>query len=268
LEAHVRIVQFVLVTITCIVSLVVASAAQQTPASNVETIKLLQEARAALNPGAPVTDVLLSATAHYIAGSDDETGTANFKAIGASSRIDLNLPSGIRSENRSFANGQPSGTWSGIDGLSHPVPFHNLLTEPAWFFPLFAVSRGLASSGYVATYVGHEVRDNVNVEHIILGQDFSALKSAQSSLQGLSQIDIYLDSSTFLPSTMTFSIHPDDDELLDIPTEIWFTDYRLVNGVRAPFHVQKFLNNSLSLDLQFQNVTINSGLSANDLSIQ
>jgi hypothetical protein len=112
-------------------------------------------------------------------------------------------------------------------------------------------------------------RNNVIVDHLTISQGFAALPSAQSAaLQRLSQIDVYLDAGTLLPSTMTFTIHPDNDELLDIPAEISFTDYRLVNGVQIPFHVQKSLNNSLSLDIQFQNVSINSGLSAKDFLIQ
>src|SRR5205807_816317 len=101
-------------------------------------------------------------------------------------------------------------------------------------------------------------------------------------LQRLSQFDIFLDSATFLPVAVAFNIHPDNNALLDIPVEIRYSDYRsvgsgvgpnvgpgfsLASSPQAPFHIEKFLNGSLSLDLQFSTVTLNSGLTAADFSL-
>lgn len=263
-----RIARFAFLIIVS-VPFVAPSFAQQTTASSAQAVKLLQQALAALNPGTPTTDITMLGNAEYINGSDDEIGAATIKAVGMDASIVLALPSGTRSEVHSTSNGQPSGTWTGTDGVSHKIPFHNLLTEPAWFFPLFAVSRGLSQSGYVATYVGRETRGGTTVEHLSISQVFSVIPTGQSAhLRPLSQIDIYLDSATFLPTAITFNIHPDNNELLDIPVEISYGDYRVTNGVQAPFHVQRFLNNGLVLDLQFQSVVFNSGLSASQFGAQ
>lgn len=56
--------------------------------------------------------------------------------------------------------------------------------------------------------------------------------------------------------------------MLDIPTEIHFSDYRTVNGVPIPFHVQKYVNNSLTLDLQFQTAVLNNNLPASVFAVQ
>jgi hypothetical protein len=242
--------------------LVLSTSAQQPVASSVQAPALLQSALAALAGANPVTDVTLSGTAHYIAGSDDETGTATLKAIVGASRIDLNLSSGPRSEVWNNLSGSPVGTWSGPDAVFHPISFHNLLLiDPAWFFPAFPISRGLATR-YAATYVGHEIRNVQAVEHLSVVQQIIAPTQDATLLQHLSQIDFYLDSSTLLPAALTFNIHPDDNQLLDIPIEVGFSDYRSVSGAQVPFHVQKFLNNGLILDLQFQSAILNSGLSA------
>src|SRR6266851_2796473 len=79
----------------------------------------LRQALAALNANTPTSDVTLSGSAHYIAGSDDETGTATLKAIAGASRIDLNLSSGPRTEIQGSSGGCPAGTWSGPDGVAH-----------------------------------------------------------------------------------------------------------------------------------------------------
>ena len=75
-------------------------------------------------------------------------------------------------------------------------------------------------------------------------------------------MEIFLDATTLLPAAIAYNIHPDNNALLDIPVELRFSDFRSTNGTQIPFHIQKFINNSLALDLQFQSVALNTGLSA------
>jgi len=256
-----------LLSFVLVLSFLIPSAAQQTASTSPQAVQYLQRALAALSGSTPVSDVTLSGSAHYIAGSDDETGTATLKAIVGASRMDLNLSSGPRSEIQNDSGASPLGAWSGPDGVSHPLVLHNLLTEPAWFFPAFPIAHGL-SSGYVATYVGLETRDGQAVEHLTISQT-SALQtpSGAPTMAHLSQMDYFLDSATFLPAAITLNIHPDNNALLDIPIEVRFSDYRAVNGVQVPFHVQKFLNNGLVLDLQFTTATLNTGLTASQFQV-
>jgi hypothetical protein len=67
---------------------------------------------------------------------------------------------------------------------------------------------------------------------------------------------------------MSFDIHPDDNPLVDIPIEVRFSDYRAVGTLQVPYHVQKFLNNGLALDLQAQTVSLNTGLSPTVFAVQ
>jgi hypothetical protein len=183
--------------------------------------------------------------------------------------MDVTLSSGQRSEVQNLTATLPAGAWSGPDGASHPIAFHNLLTEPAWFFPAFAIARRLSGSGFVATYVGHESHNGQAVEHVSVSQTSSTQGSPGApTYQHLTQVDFFLDSSTFLPSAISFNIHPDDNALLDLPMEIRFSDYRATGNSQVPFHVQKFLNNSLLLDFQAQTVTANTGLAASAFSAQ
>jgi hypothetical protein len=154
-------------------SFLIPIAAQQT-ATSPQAVQYLRQALAALGGNTSVSDVILTGTAQSIAGSDDETGTATLKAIVGASRIDLNLSSGPRSEIQNVV-GAPVGSWSGPDGVSHAMAFHNLLTEPAWFFPALPITHGL-SPGYVATYVGLETRDGQAVVRLTISQT-SAVQS-------------------------------------------------------------------------------------------
>jgi len=245
----------------------ISLAAQQTATSSPQALLLLRQSAAALSGGQTLTDVTLSGTARRIAGSDDDTGTAVLKAIAlGASRINLALSSGQRAEILNTTLIPPAGTWSGPDGVSHVMAYHNLLTGPAWFFPAFTIVQGLSASGYVAAYVGPETHNGQAVQHVSLSQP--SLLPATRGGTHLTQVDLFLDSTTLLPSAIALNIHPDDNFLLDIPVEVRFTDYRTVNAAHVPFHVQQYINNSLSLDFQFQSVRFNSGLATSTFSVE
>lgn len=235
--------------------------AQQVPASAPQATALLQQALTALSGGRPLTDVTLSGNAERIAGSDDESGTVVIEELtGTGSRIDLTLPSGNRSEIRNVSSAAHVGSWSGPDGVSHALSYHNLLTDPAWF-PGFTIAALLSNQNAVIGYVGPETRNGQSVIHVSASQQFPAASGDTTTLmQHLTQTDIYLDSSTLLPAAFIFNTHPDNDASLDIPVEMDFSGYLAVNGAQIPFHVQKFINNGLALDLQFSNAVLNSGL--------
>jgi hypothetical protein len=242
--------------------------AQQTATTSTQGAAVLKQSLAALAGNTTITDVTLAGTARRIAGSDDETGTVTGKALAAgATRMDLNLSSGLRNEIMNIST-SPVGSWSGSDGVAHPIADHNLLlVDPAWFFPLFPISRGLAA-GYAATYIGQETHNGKSVQHIAIAEASSVQTPAGTpSLSHLSQMDFFLDAATLLPAAATFNIHPDNDSGRDFPIEVQFSDYHNVNGVQIPFHVQKFLNNGLILDLEFSSAAINTGLSATQFAV-
>jgi len=242
---------------------------QQAASSNAQATQLLQQSLAALQENTSISDVTLSGSARRVAGSDDESGSAVFKALASGAgRMDLTLPSGQRSEVHNLTATEPVGAWSGPDRISHAIANHNLLAEPVWFFPAFAIARRLSSTGYVEMYVGHETHNGQAVEHISVSQTPPPrIPSGLFPFQHLTQVEFFLDSTTLLPSSIAFTIHPDNNALLDIPIEVRFSDYRPVGGTQVPFHVQKYLNNSLILDFQATSVTFDSGLTAGSFSL-
>jgi len=239
-----------------------AGFAQQTPPPS--AVGLLQAALAALTGGQSISDVTLSGNAHRIAGSDDESGTATLKALATgAARSDLSLSSGVRKEVCDLTAAPPAGAWSGPDGNTHSAAYHNLVSEPAWFFPAIAIAHRLTDPTYRATYIGHETHNGQAVEHVSVSQaPPSPDLAGPPTFEHLTQLDFFLDSATLLPAAISFNIHPDNNSLLDIPVEIRFSDYRSASGLQVPFHIQKFLNNSLILDLQIQKFTLNSAIPA------
>jgi hypothetical protein len=242
--------------------------ASTTPTSSPQAATLLAQSARLLAGSTLINDVTLMGTVEWIGGSDDETGTATYKGLSGAHRLDLSLRNGTRSEIISTASGVTSGSWIGPDGISHAMANHNLMVD-AGLFPVFALGTLSLSQNTMLTYVGQETRNGVSVIHVSSSQMFPSLSGDDASLmQHLTQVDIYLDSSTFLPLVYSYNSHPDNNALMDIPTEIRYSNYQTIGGTQVPLHVQKFLNNSLFLDLQFQNATFNSGLASSLFEIQ
>ena len=230
---------------------------------------LLQAALAALSPQVAITDITFSGSVEYIAGSDDETGTFTIKAMApGASRISLSLPSGQRTEILNRSANPPVGSWTGPDGTSHPVAYHNILGEPVWICPFVTINAALSNPQSVTVYVGPETKNDAAVQHVSVHQMLPGAADGAPLFQHLTQIDVYLDSSTSLPSVVDFRVHPDNNAGIDIPVEIRFSDYRIVNGAQVPFHIQKYVNGSLYFDFQSSSVVINSGVSPSAFSAQ
>jgi hypothetical protein len=244
--------------------------AQQSTSANVQASQWVHQSSAALNPtGAPIRDVTLTGSAHRIAGSDQETGTVVLKALATGeARADFSYPSGPRSEVYGNSDKGPVGGWSGPDGTLKPIPLYNALVDSAWFSPALLLSKAGGSPDTVASTVANETRNGLAVEHIAISKQFPRAPSQVSALmQRDSQTQVYVDLSSSLPVAVSFNMHPDNDDSRNIPIEIQFSDYRVVNGVQIPFHIQKYMNNSLILDLQIQKVDLNTGLNSSAFSV-
>jgi hypothetical protein len=236
-----------------------AQAAQVATAT--QALQTLQKSLIALSPNITTRDVTLSGTVHHISGDIDENGTVSLEAVAAgASKIVLDLPSGQFTEVRDLTANSPAGRWSRGDGINHPIAVHNLFNEPSWFSPVAIVSRLLFSRNSVASLVGSETLGTQSVQHITVYQAPPAAELSKDTYPHLTQVDLYLDSSSFLPAAVKYDIHPDDNELADIPVEIIFSDYQPAQGTQVPHHIQRLINNGLTLDVQIESVTLNSGL--------
>ncbi len=267
------------------------STSASTPTSDPQAVALVERALSALIGVVSVSDVTLTGTARRIAGSDDEIGAATLEGTTVGdSRMNLSFPSGNRSEIRNHAGVplagslppgvpaaatqavQPVGAWSGPDGVTHGMAGHNVMTDATWFFPDATLARILSVQGYVLSYIGQQTLNGQPVSHVTVSQPpqvtANVTQQYAALMQHLSQMDLYLDPTTLQPVALEFNVHPDNDAGLDIPAEIQFSDYQSVNGVWVPLRVQRYLNNGLVLDLQLENVTLNSGLTTSIFEIQ
>jgi hypothetical protein len=236
-----------------------AFATPQTVVRDPQALTLISASLQALTGGVTVSNVVLQANAAYVAGSDQESGTATLTASGnQQSLVQLNLTNGPRQEIR---NG-PAGVWSGPDGVTHWMATHNCWTDANWFFPALTLEALQSDSTLGIAYLGPAVWNGVPANHlqffhIIPGQ--TAPMTAE--IQSLSTIDLYLDPTALVPLALTFNTHLYNDLNANIPVVIQFGNYQRSGGVLVAFQVQKFLQGSLYLDLTLSQAAINPGVS-------
>jgi hypothetical protein len=235
------------------------TAAQEAVTRDPQALTLIASSLKALTGGVVVNDVTLQATASYVAGSDEESGTASLTARNKQeSRLQLNLDAGPRQEIR---NG-PAGAWSGPDGVSRCMSTHNCWTDASWFFPALTLEAISANAQLTLSYLGPDSSKGKPLLHVraaLVQTADSAVASA--TILRLSTMNLYFDPQSFLPLVLDFNVHPDGDPGTDIPVEIQFGNYQSSNGGLVPFHIQKYLQGSLTLDLTISSVLLDSGVS-------
>jgi hypothetical protein len=246
-------------------SLSQTAAAPQTVARHPQALTLIASSLKAVRGSVTVNDVILQATANYVAGSDEESGTATLTALGnKQSLVQLDLSGGTRQEIR---NGL-AGAWSGPDGTAHSMAIHNCWVDAAWFFPALTLEALQADSTLGVAYLGPGERNGAAAIHL---QFFHAVPgqtvAMTANIQKLSALDLYLDPKSLLPVALGFNTHPDNDLNLNIPIEVRFAEYRSVSGVLVPFRVQKFLQGTLTLDLAVTQAAVNSGVASSRFTV-
>jgi hypothetical protein len=240
-----------------------------TPTSDPQAVTLANQSFSALVGRTQINDVTLTGTIVRTAGSDVGTGTVTLKALGTSqSRLDMSLSDGQHSEIRNLSNGSPQGLWIAANNSAHSAANHNSMTDAAWFFPALTILSQASNTTLLFTYVGQETRNGNSVQHIRASQNISSSVDPSGLIQALSTEDIYLDASSLLPVALTFNAHPDSNALANIPVEVGFSNYQVVNGVKIPFRIQELFNGTLFLDVTVQSAAVNSGLTNADFSAQ
>jgi hypothetical protein len=161
------------------------------------------------------------------------------------------------------------GRWSGKDGVSHQVAIHNATVGMTWFAPSLAIGSRLGSPSVVTSYLGEGFRDDQSVYHLrLIAENAGMSPNDTATMSALSAMEVYVSTATSLPVALAFNIHPDNNLRVDIPIEVDFSDYRIVQGAAIPYHIEKYVNGTLLLDLTVESAVINSGLTSSQLEAQ
>ena len=194
-----------------------------------------------------VSSIVLTGQVERSAGGDAQNGTITLTArADGSSTVQMQLGSGAFGQMQdTFANGQGC-SWSGADSVSHPAPRHNCSVPLAWFLPEIAFfSSQLPASGVISI----PSNDNPSI-HWQMTPPTTAAVQVMTLLTHIGAYDLKLSmQSTFILTSFTYLAHPDSNAGIDIPVSIRYSDYRTVNSVNIPFHIQRYFNGVLSLNI-------------------
>jgi hypothetical protein len=233
---------------------------QSSPSSPPQSTTIVAQETAVLCAGVPIADALLTGTATWTMGSDNQTGQVTLKAraIGQS-RVDLAIGNGVRSEIRINDPLNPQYTTL-AGGQWSTRAIHNSWVDANWFFPALSALTVGPQNGFVLNSISDS-------SHLFAQLQLSNQTSRIiGELQTLSVVLYDIDPSTKLPTGLHFYTHPDDNMLANIPVDLLFSDYRNVSGVEVPFRIQRYLNGTLQLDITISSVTINPGLTDADFA--
>jgi hypothetical protein len=217
------------------------------------------QAQAAVSAGKPFSVVNLAATAEWTAGSTHESGTAQLQAkADGSASLQFSIGPASRTEVQTKTDSSKICTWIDAAGTSHNIIGPNCFISIPWFAPsLFTQSLLVLPPLLGTTDVGDVVKDNATFHQINCRRNLQSASSPSASpATSLSIVNVYYDPQTYLPARLEYLIHPDNDNLQNIPVRVVFSNYQTVSGVMLPFHVEKYINRTLQLALDVTNASI------------
>jgi hypothetical protein len=227
---------------------------------------LLTKSGSALGATSILQGLVLTGTVQYSAGSEQDSGAIEMKAAGAfDASVRLHLSNGERRE----ISHADAGQWFDSRGGPHTNPLHNVLMAPNWFSPVHIVQAWLTDEHFLVSNLGQEDLNGKRMDRLRCVRVFPRNNASSNLLQTATAVEMLVDDETDLPAQLEFNTHPDENELKNIPIRIEFSDYRKGDaGVLTPFHIQKYLQGTLLLDIFVQSADINPAIAANEFLLQ
>jgi hypothetical protein len=235
-----------------------------TPASvsplNTLAASLLTQSLNAMGASVP-SDSEATGSVRVVAGSDDESGTIRIRTRGLDqSSEDVTLPKG--STSIVYSRGMAKE-----GGATRPGPLELACSSQSGEFSLAILSAVAADPETTLEYVGRETLNGVTVEHIRFWKTFAARSDLQQ-LVDFSRKDLWLDSTTALPVKLSFLRRRGGGDVPAIPLDIYYGDYRNVQGVLYPFSISESFNGTPWAQITIGNVALNIGLTDSDFPVR
>lgn len=222
----------------------------------------LDQLSSAFSGGQAVQQVTLSGDAAWYAGGIQYSGSATLTAsVSGNAQLQLSLNTlGSRTEGQSGLGENATCQWSGSDGVAKAVSANNCWRPALWFLPALTLQPNALVSQLQLTDLGKGPvgADGNTYRHLRSQLAFADLPvSMSTSIAQQSVTDLGLDMNTMLPAVLTYTVLPDSGGFTPLAIEVRYSNYHTVNGVSIPFHIQRFVNGSLQLDLNIGSAQVN-----------
>lgn len=261
--------RFALILLASALTLPLVTSAQQAqqspptvPSRDPQAISILQNALAAMgaHSAASIQDTLVIATTTPPADREGSPVSVTIKTKGmnmirADSTSGGNNDSVIYNRGREFHSSSNGWRTANSANAEHKRIEH---------LPALMLAYELARSDYSAAYVGQETLNGRSIHHLSLTRVSATGTGVDDILTKNSRIDLFIDSQTFLIAKISFLYMATNDWRRGYPMEIYYDDYRTMNGLLVPFHQRFVYDGQPAGEMQFTSMAVNQGAADSD----
>lgn len=205
-------------------------------------------------------DCSASGTAEISAGGRSETGSIAILTSGLSQSVE-SIQTDYTNSKVTFSNGVAQ------DSTMTPVSLEGAQSRQTAIFPLPLLAELLNDSEVQIQNFGTESVGGKMLVHLQALKSFASTQ-ALSNLSAFSRKDIWIDPTTYLPNKISFVRREGEGANPGIQIDLFFSDYRSVQGVQFPFLVLKSFNGTPWGTFTFQSVAFNTGLPSSDFVVR
>jgi hypothetical protein len=228
------------------------------PGLDAQSAAALASCKAALGAAvsAQIKDTIIQATISTPDDPNATTGTVTIESKGTD-MVRWEGTNGGKSFVTIAAHGQlkhkAGSVWTS-DASANAI--HQRMTH----LPALMIFQELARGDLSATLVAEETMNGHSVHHLTLVRVSNLGSPADAQLTKNSRMEVFIDSQTGLIAKIEYIHVSETDWRLGTPTEIFYDDYRAVNGMLIPFHQRTVINKTFTTDLNITSVQFNAGL--------
>lgn len=227
------------------------------PPQDPHAVAVLRQSFAALGAqsAASIQDTLIHATTTPAPNTGGDSGAVTITTKGAR-LIRLDGSGGARNSSVIFNAGREFR--SGDKGWL-AAPGANSNHKRIEHLPALMLAYEIVRGDLSATYVGEETIAAHTVHHIRLARVSHRGDAMDAILTGITQLDVFIDTQTFLITKIAFPQLAEIDWRISVPVEIYYDQYQTVNGIAVPYHQRYFFNGQPVSELQITSVAVNQG---------
>jgi hypothetical protein len=218
-----------------------------------QAVALLQKSIAVM--GVLPSDSRVSGNITIVAGSSTEQGTIQVLTRGTT-QTSVTVQAGASNWSVIFSGGQANRIEA---GTTSTLSLERSASSQSLHFPLPFLSGLLSNADVSFQFIGQESLGSSEANHIRVQNTFASQPLWQS-LSEFTIADIWLDTSTGLPTKISLIRRDGGGSAPRIPISISYSNYQIVSGVRYPFAIQEFITGTLWATTTIQSVSFNTGL--------
>jgi hypothetical protein len=206
--------------------------------------------------------VQLTGTVERHAGSTSDTGTITLTTgTDGSNQAKIQLSEGQRKETQTALTNQRSCAWSGPDGVEHDSSSSTCWPALVWFLPQITLNPVQLPTILGTDYRGLSTTPKGTSAYLLVNQlVINAGKTPPSFTSWImeqSKTSLYVDLATLVPIVLAYKVLADSGSAT-IPVEVRYSNYRTLSGLTVPGHIERYLNGSLELAIDINEVSISN----------